>query len=392
MTYTDVFSGNTVYPSDVSYREITLTANLVLSWPLETSSEEVSARIIEVTASTTGLQLWLPVASAVSVGETLLINNFGGNAFTLHDNDGTQILSSAPGNVWQIYLTDNTTDAGVWRVFQYGSALSAVNASALAGTGIVAVGTFLSQSIPVSSIASNYVLGANDRARLLLWTGSSGTFTLPSAPVIGNNWFTYIRNSGGGQLVITPVGGNTVDGAATKTLQPGESLILVSSGTDFYTIGFGQSATFAFDFTIVDVAGTGNYTLSSAELNRISYNFIGLLTGNRSVIVPDTVQQYWITNSTTGAFSLTVKTAAGVGLVVAQGEGIIGYSNGTDVLNASTAGISLPITVAQGGTGAITENAALTNLGGTSVGIAVFTAVDGLAGFAALGGVDGGSF
>ena len=395
MTYTDVFGGNTIYPSDVSYRSITLSEDLSLSWPLETSSEETTARIMDVTASAINLRIILPVASAVSNGQTLLINNVGADTFTVHDNTGTQLISLSAGRVWQIYLMDNTTDAGTWRVFQYGASISSANAASLAGTGITAVGTLLSQSIPVTTFSSDYTAGAADRARMYVWTGSGGTLTLPSASVVGNNWFMYFRNSGSGALTIAAVGVDTVDASATKVLQPGESLILVSSGTGFYTVGFGKSATFAFDYTTVDVAGTGNYTLAGAELNRIAYKFTGILTGDRVVIVPDTIQQYWVTNSTTGAFTLTLKTAAGTGLLIGQDESAIYYCDGTNVVDADSSTVSFPIAINQGGTGAVTASAALINLGGTAVGTALFTVVDEDAAWAVLGPialVDGGSF
>ena len=395
MTYTDVFGGNTIYPSDVSYRYIQLTADVTLSWPLETSSEDTTARIMDVTADTSSLEITLPVASAVSNGQTLLINNVGSETFTVHDNAGTQLVSVAGGMVWQLYLMDNSTDAGSWRVFQYGASISSANAAALAGTGITAVGTLLSQSIPITTFSSNYTAGVADRAKMYVWAGSGGVLTLPSTTAVGNNWFMYFRNSGEGALVLTAVGTDTVDSEATKTLQPGESLILVSDGSEFYTLGFGQSATFAFDYTVVDIAGTGNYTLAGAELNRIAYNFTGVLTGDRSVIVPDTIQQYWITNSTTGAYTVTLKTSAGTGLTIAQNASAIYYCNGTDIVDADSSTISFPIAVNQGGTGATTASAALINLGGTSVGTALFTATDADAAWSTLGDVpliDGGTF
>jgi hypothetical protein len=181
------------------------------------------------------------------------------------------------------------------------------------------------------------------------------------------------------------------------SFQPGESAIIASDGTGFYTIGFGQSATFAFDYTVIDVPGTGNYTLVGSELNRVAYRFTGILTGNRTIIVPATVQQYWVDNQTTGAYVFTVKTSSGLGVILASGERAILYSDGTDVLDADTASVSYPIAVNQGGTGATTAGAALINLGGTSIGIGVFEAVDQAAAWAVLGAapvgsVDGGAF
>jgi len=122
------------------------------------------------------------------------------------------------------------------------------------------------------------------------------------------------------------------------------------------------------------------------------------LTGNRIVVVPATIQQYWVDNQTTGAFTFTIAPSGGGASVnIAQGSRSILYCDGTDVLEADTAGVSFPITIAQGGTNATTASGARINLGGTSTGIALFTAVDQAAAWAALGvaqagNINGGTF
>jgi hypothetical protein len=396
--YTDVFGGANIYPSEISYSAIALVADVTLSWPEETSTNvNLATRIMDITPSTTGLSIILPDASKTGTGNTILFNNRGANTFTVRDSTGVQVVTVAAGTLWQIYLTNNSTAAGVWRSLQYGATTSIANASALAGTGIVAVGALLSQSVPVTSFNSNFTTSLADRARMFNWTGAGGTLTLPDPTIVGNNWFIYLRNSGSGAISADAPGVSSINGASFLSFQPGESAIIACDGSNFYTIGFGQSATFAFDYTVIDVAGTGNYTLVGTELNRVAYRFTGLLTGNRNIIVPATVQQYWVDNRTTGSYTLTVKTPAGLGVSVAQNQRAILYSDGTDVLDADTAGVSIPLDVSQGGTGATTAGAALINLGGTSVGIGVFTAVDQAAAYAALGPapvgtVDGGSF
>ena len=90
-------------------------------------------------------------------------------------------------------------------------------------------------------------------------------------------------------------------------------------------------------------------------------------------------------NSTTGAFTLTVKTSAGTGLAVSQGSRGIYYCDGSDVVDADTTTASFPITIAQGGTGATTAGGALINLGGTAVGIPIFEAANQQAAWTALG-------
>lgn len=396
--YTDVFGGANIYPSEISYSSLTLTTDVYLSWPEETSANNnLATKIIDVTASA-GLSIYLPDASKTGTGNTILFNNVGANTVTVRTSTGVQVVTVAAGTLWQVYLTNNTTAAGTWQALQYGAAVSQANASSLAGTGIVAVGTLLSQSVPVTSFNANYTTGVNDRAKMLNWTGAGGTLTLPDATAVGNNWFIYLRNSGSGAIAADPPGLITINGAVSLSFQPGDSAIIASDGTNFYTIGFGQSATFAFDYTVVNIPGTGTYTLTGSELNRISYRFTGALTGNRTVVVPATVQQYWVDNQTTGAYTLTIEpSGGGTGFVIAQGSRAILYCDGTDVLNATTSGLSVPISIAQGGTGATTASAARINLGGTSTGIALFTAVDQAAAWAALGVapagvVDGGTF
>jgi outer membrane lipoprotein-sorting protein len=114
----------------------------------------------------------------------------------------------------------------------------------------------------------------------------------------------------------------------------------------------------------------------------------GTLTGNRNIIVPATVQQYWITNATTGSFTLTVKTSAGTGITVVQGDAQILYCNGTNVvLGQSGSSITTPVSIANGGTGATTASGARVNLGGTSTGVAVFTATDAAAARSAISAI-----
>jgi hypothetical protein len=397
--YQDVFGGATIYPSEISYSAISLTADITLSWPEETSaSENLATKIIDVTPSTSGLSILLPPANRTGVGNTILFNNRGAETFTVKNNTGTQVVTVAAGTLWQVYLAANSTAAGTWRSLQYGAATSIANASALAGTGIVAVGTLLSQSVPITSFNANYTSGVADRAKMFNWTGAGGTFTLPDPTVVGNNWFVYLRNSGSGAIVADPPGITTINGSLFLSFQPGESAIIASDGANFFTIGFGQSATFAFDYTVIDIPGSGTYTLTGSELNRVAYRFTGILTGNRTVVVPATVQQYWVDNQTTGAYTLTISpSGGGTGFTVSQGSRVILYCDGTNVLNAATQGISVPLTIAEGGTGATTASAARINLGGTSTGIALFTAADQAAAWSALGVapsgvVNGGTF
>ena len=392
-TYTQVFGGTTIYPSDVSYLSLTLSADTSLEWPLESNANEnPAARIIDVTP--TGVySIIMPPADQTGTGQTILFNNLGPQSVTVKNSAGATLLSMAQGEQWQIYLIDNTTAAGVWRVFRYGAATAQAQASALAGSGLTATGSTLSQSTPVTLFGTNYTAGSSDRAKAYVWTGGLGTFTLPSAASVLNDWFVSLRNEGTGNCVVTPQGAETVNSAASLTLAPGDSVTLITDGANWFTLGLGQNAVFAFDFTSINLGGlSGNYTLSGAELNRIAYQFTGAIIGNVEIIVPKTTQQYWVYNNTTGgSFTLRVRTSTqSPGVLVTRGSRAILYCDGNEVVDAETGGIATPVAIADGGTGATTAGAALINLGGTTVGIAVFTAVDQAAAQSAIGVTSGG--
>jgi len=392
-SYTEVFGGTNIYPSDVSYLAFNLnTADVTLSWPVETNAPNAAAqypaaRIMDVNCTGSSRKVYMPAADQAGVGECALFNNIGTISFTVVNSVGTVICTVAPGTLWQVYMTSNTTAAGVWVSYQFGSTTSSANAGALAGFGLKAITTTLNQAITVLGLNSTYTAGVSDRAHMINWTGSSGTLGLTGASTLGDDWFLYVRNNGTSALTIDPTGSETINSSTTLVMNPGDSAMVICDGSAFYTVGLGKSAVFTFDYTQINVAGTGTYTLSGFELNRIAYDLIGTLTGNRIVVVPATVQQYWITNGTTGAFTLTVKTAAGSGVAVPQGGASILYCDGTNVVNAQTLNVPLPVPVSSGGTGATSAGGALINLGGTSVGTAVFTASNASAARTAIGAV-----
>jgi hypothetical protein len=76
---------------------------------------------------------------------------------------------------------------------------------------------------------------------------------------------------------------------------------------------------------------TADVTLTLAQYARPIINVTGALTGNRSLILPNIAGEWTIINGTSGAYTLTVKTAAGTGIVALQGLLTRVVGNGTNI-------------------------------------------------------------
>lgn len=84
------------------------------------------------------------------------------------------------------------------------------------------------------------------------------------------------------------------------------------------------------------VAGGATVTLSASEAGYATMKLTGALTANISVVVPNAAARWTIWNATTGAFTVTVKTAAGTGIVVTQGSTWQLLCDGTNVIDANS--------------------------------------------------------
>ena len=337
MSFNSPFSGNVIQPTDVSYRRIILTTDLQLEWPINGATDDsASARIMEVSTASSANELWMPPANQASVGQDALIRNVGAVSVTVKDYTGANtIVTVAAGEAQYIYIITNATTAGTWGIIAFGIGSSGADAATLAGYGLLAIGQTLNQSQPVTTFSSNYTALTTDRSSTYVWTGGAGTLTLTLAATLGDNWFMFVRNSGTGALTVTGTSGDLINGSTSIILQPTDSCVIVCSGTQFYTVGLGKNTQFAFT-QLSKAVTSGSYTLTASEASNVIQKYTGALSGNVTIVVPSTVQVYYIVNETSGAFTVTITTGSGGTAILTAGSQATLVCDSVNLYNANT--------------------------------------------------------
>ena len=337
MSFNSPFTGNVIQPTDVSYSYISIAnTTLQLEWPINgTVSGDAAARIMEVT--TTGVsELWMPPANQSSVGNDALIRNVGGEDFDVMDYDGVNVIVTVvPGEAQYIYITDNPDEQGTWGIIAFGTGTSSPDATTLAGYGLLAISNTLNQSHPTSGISNTQSFASSDRAQTKIWTSGAGSITLPSASSIGNNWFALFKNNGSGTCTIACSGADLIDGLASKEYNPNEASFIVCSGSGYITIGYGVSSNFVFTTAVIPVTNT-NVTISSSQAQSVLQEYQGALTANIIATYPPVTNLYVISNQTTNAFTLTIKTATGNSVAIPQNQQATVVCDGINFFNANT--------------------------------------------------------
>jgi len=366
-SFIDPFTGQTISPSPTGYELLEISSDVKLQWPVNGNTELIVANVMDINPLTAGLTVQFPSAQQVSIGQTTVVRNLGSNPLRIAGYDNNQIALIEPGIAYYIYVTDNTSDAGVWHSIIFGAGTSALDATILAGYGLVAFNQTLNQSYPTTAYFSNSLINFSDRAKFIVWEGGSGTFTLPDASQIGNNFFFMARNNGSGVLTLIPNEGQLINGQSSLNLQLTDSCSVVCDGTNWFTFGLGRSSQFIITQNVQTVTG-GTVVLTSSQSANIIQEYIGELTSNVTIVFPNIVNIYSIRNSTTGSYLLRVTTAT-IGapiLSIPQGQTLLVICDGSILYAANSSGFSFDtVTLIPGSN----QTPSLNYIGDTSTGL-----------------------
>lgn len=166
---------------------------------------------------------------------------------------------------------------------------------------------------------TTYTVLAKDRGKLVTHTnGSAIAVTLPQANStgFGADWFYWVQNRGAGAVTITPTT-STIDGAATLVLNQNEGALIVSDGTNYFTMrgkGTGSVA-------VGSVTGLGS-NVATFLATPSSANLIAALTDETG-----TGAAVFATSPTLVTPVLGTPTSGNLSNCTADGTNGVGYKN-----------------------------------------------------------------
>ena len=337
--YVNVFGGEVSPPSDFGYQATTFAVDTTSFWPYNYAGTGcILAKNNDLTASAGSLSLTVPDASQVSTGEDFILKNAGSNTFTVKDAGGNVLTTIIAGVAKYFVLTNNSTTAGVYDITTFGTGTSSADASVLAGAGHRVNSTAIDNIAPITLIVSPsaYTISSIDNAQTLVVTSGTTTLALPNPSTLFNGFYFLFTNSGSGTITFDPYSTVTIDGSATKNIQPGESCIVATDGLNYYTVGYGRSNTYTWTQLSVDLTGLSSYTISSTQAANKLWEFSGVPAGNLNITIPAVASVYFVKVGTIGGYTATFTTGSGSTVALNADQYFILSCDGINVSLAQT--------------------------------------------------------
>jgi hypothetical protein len=348
--YTSPFTGTVVTPTDVSYYPLSFSTNQTLYWPATVNAQQVpAARIIDCVASVSGLSIALPAANQGTVGADILFRNLGAQSFLVTDATGGSSFTVPVGISKYVYLTDNTSTAGVWNNVTFAAGTSVADAASLQGAGLTTVSGKLATTQNIVDVTSTPTINDASRASTFVWGGGVGTFTLPLTTSLSTGWYIGFRNNGTGALAINPQSPTTLNSLTTITANPGDSGFIFYDATaaSFYTVGYAAPSNVTFTAATYDVDAIPGSSFSLVSFAPIIQTYIaqsGTRTTTLAVTLPAITQLYILSNNTGHTnYNITFQNqgSSQPPLVLPAGNIITVLSDGTNLYSLTTASTGL---------------------------------------------------
>lgn len=183
---------------------------------------------------------------------------------TVYVSEGTTLADTQWTCTTNAPITVGSTSLAFAQLSSGGGAVTSVDAAngveTTSGSAITSTGTIQANELVNAQTGTTYTVLSSDRAKLVtLSNAASIAVTLPQATsTFGAGWFCDIKNVGVGAVTITPTT-STINGAATLRLITGESVRIISDGTNYQVLASVKAS------TIPLVSKSAAYTLIAQD-------------------------------------------------------------------------------------------------------------------------------
>lgn len=182
-------------------------------------------------------------------------------------------------------------------------------------------------------------------------TGNA-TVAMPTNLQAGNYALLVLQDATGGRSLSFAAGYKWPSGVIPQAIAAANSLTVfyfVSDGVNLYPLDPSwASLQQFFSASTVNVAGSGNITLTTAQAASQTLLLTGAITANIQVIVPQASRHWTVLNQTTGAFTVTVIQPTGTGIIIPQNG--LPYSIYSDSVSVNFSAPDITLYAPAGGT------------------------------------------
>lgn len=178
--------------------------------------------------------------------------------------------------------------------------------------------------IPPAGLDLNGVL--YQLTTVLRWANTGAGYTYDSAYATNANISGYPK---GARIARTDGAGYWLSTTDNNTTDPESSGAAAAGWVPDFATG-----------SVSVAMSSSNVTLTPLQYGKNIIVITGTLTANVNLIFPNISNTWVIVNNTTGAFTLTAKTSAGTGPVIASSSASLIYGDSTNIYNTASIGVT----------------------------------------------------
>lgn len=342
-----------------TYQLINLTEDIILDWPSSFPIGPVILDINDLNSNQNGWKVFIPQATLVQAGQNFVFNNISGFSIEITAYDTTTLLIDLPsGEAITMYLIDNSTDNGTWRIIPYGGGASSITQFTLESTDSSIVITDGTVTPPTGTVdfkltPSMFNLNALNATNIVVSTNTN-PLTFSTVELIGG---TNITMTNGDGIIGNPIIDLNSSITGLSSLSVGDMTLsgeVITNDVANGNIQINTNGTGKVQINGVEIDTSGNITGLNNLAGISSYAFFtDTVTGNtNTIVIEDSINIATLTGSA-GTYVLTFNTPQstnnyGVLITLGSTGGSLPFiSNGYVIVKETTA-VTFIITDASG--------------------------------------------